>query len=366
MNAVLHASAPISQNAATQSSQPTQQVAQQVTQDSNLQDARPQMAMQRMQQVLADHSPQSLQLKEHQEKMIASHAAVQMQALVKGVAGGVPVLQKKNETSNNTGMPNQLKAGIESLSGMNMDHVKVHYNSTQPAQLNAHAYAQGSEIHVAPGQEQHLPHEAWHVVQQAQGRVRPTMQMKTGVPVNDDVGLETEADVMGARALAAGSANSVQRFGKEAARTNLGYMRSMSQVIQQRTAVNYVGHFAARHILIGASDEQTIARAASRSDPALHNHVLTDTAALRDTAFEDQLTLECADEARAANYEFVVATPAKKASKVRNDPHPDGVSSARRHVGNYDLTATVGAVTAVLNAGIEQDADAATIKTVKD
>jgi hypothetical protein len=102
---------------------------------------------------------------------------------------------------NNTGLPDNLKSGIESLSGMSMDHVKVHYNSDKPAQLQAHAYAQGSEIHVAPGQEQHLPHEAWHVVQQAQGRVRPTMQMKAGIGVNDDVGLEQEADVMGAMAI---------------------------------------------------------------------------------------------------------------------------------------------------------------------
>lgn len=106
------------------------------------------------------------------------------------------------EKPNNTGLPNQLKAGIESLSGMSMDSVKVHYNSDKPAQLNAHAYAQGTDIHVAPGQEQHLPHEAWHVVQQAQGRVQPTTQMK-GTSVNDDVGLETEADVMGAKAIAA-------------------------------------------------------------------------------------------------------------------------------------------------------------------
>jgi hypothetical protein len=101
---------------------------------------------------------------------------------------------------NNTGLPNQLKTGIESLSGMSMDHVKVHYNSSQPAQLNAHAYAQGSNIHLGPGQEKHLPHEAWHVVQQAQGRVKPTMQMKAGVPVNYDKSLENEADVMGADA----------------------------------------------------------------------------------------------------------------------------------------------------------------------
>ncbi len=102
---------------------------------------------------------------------------------------------------NNTGLPDNLKSGIENLSGMSMDHVRVHYNSDKPAQLQAHAYAQGGEIHVAPGQEKHLPHEAWHVVQQAQGRVKPTMQMKGDVQINDDVGLEAEADLMGGRAM---------------------------------------------------------------------------------------------------------------------------------------------------------------------
>ncbi|PSJ18955.1 eCIS core domain-containing protein [Nitrosomonas supralitoralis] len=110
--------------------------------------------------------------------------------------------QKNAVVPNNTGLPDNLKSGIESLSGISMDNVKVHYNSSQPAQLNALAYAQGTDIHVAPGQEQHLPHEAWHVVQQAQGRVKPTMQMKDGVSVNDDQGLEHEADVMGAKAVA--------------------------------------------------------------------------------------------------------------------------------------------------------------------
>jgi len=108
---------------------------------------------------------------------------------------------KSPPSPNRTGLPDGLKTGIESLSGMAMDHVQVHYNSAQPAQLNALAYAQGSDIHLAPGQEQHLPHEAWHVVQQAQGRVKPTMQMQDGVPVNDDEGLEHEADVMGVKAL---------------------------------------------------------------------------------------------------------------------------------------------------------------------
>jgi hypothetical protein len=101
---------------------------------------------------------------------------------------------------NSTGLPDDLKSGIENLSGYSLDDVNVHYNSSKPAQLQAHAYAQGTDIHVASGQERHLPHEAWHVVQQKQGRVQPTMQMKGKVNVNDDEGLEKEADVMGAKA----------------------------------------------------------------------------------------------------------------------------------------------------------------------
>ena len=108
------------------------------------------------------------------------------------------VAQKKE---NKTGLPDNLKSGIENLSGMTMDDVKVHYNSIKPAQLNAHAYAQGNDIHLGPGQEKHLPHEAWHVVQQKQGRVSPTMQLKGTVNVNDNSSLEKEADLMGAKAL---------------------------------------------------------------------------------------------------------------------------------------------------------------------
>ncbi|PSL45354.1 uncharacterized protein DUF4157 [Chitinophaga niastensis] len=102
---------------------------------------------------------------------------------------------------NLTGMPDQLKSGVENMSGMDLSAVKVHYNSDKPAQLNAHAYAQGNDIHLGAGQEKHLPHEAWHVVQQRQGRVQATMQMKQGIPVNDDPGLESEADTMGAKAM---------------------------------------------------------------------------------------------------------------------------------------------------------------------
>nr|WP_198953180.1 DUF4157 domain-containing protein [Fibrobacter sp. UWB2] len=101
---------------------------------------------------------------------------------------------------NNTGMPDNLKAGIESLSGFSMDNVRVHYNSSKPATVQALAYTQGTDIHVAPGQEKCLPHEAWHVAQQMAGRVSPTTNIN-GMPVNDNAALEHEADVMGENAV---------------------------------------------------------------------------------------------------------------------------------------------------------------------
>jgi hypothetical protein len=113
-------------------------------------------------------------------------------------------LQQKADSNAQSGtqaLPSQLQGSMEQMSGAKLGDVQVHYNSAEPAQVGAHAYAQGRDIHLAPGQEKHLPHEAWHVVQQAQGRVRPTAQLKS-VAINDDPGLEKEADVMGSKAAA--------------------------------------------------------------------------------------------------------------------------------------------------------------------
>jgi Domain of unknown function (DUF4157) len=107
-------------------------------------------------------------------------------------------IQKK---TNPAGLPDALKSGIENLSGQSMDDVKVHYNAAKPAGINANAYAQGTDIHIAPGQEKHLPHEAWHVVQQKKGRVNPTKQLQGKININDDSSLEKEADAMGAKAM---------------------------------------------------------------------------------------------------------------------------------------------------------------------
>ncbi len=115
-------------------------------------------------------------------------------------------LYQRYAAQNRTGLPDQVKAGVEQLSGMSLDDVRVHYNSSRPAQVQAHAYTQGSDIYVAPGREQHVAHEAWHVVQQSRGGVPPTLQA-AGMDINDDPALEHEAEVMGASALSARAPN---------------------------------------------------------------------------------------------------------------------------------------------------------------
>jgi hypothetical protein len=144
-----------------------------------------------------------------EEKPALAGKALEPQGAGAMSAGLLPA--QREEKTNNTGLPDHLKSGIESLSGMSMDHVKVRYNSDKPAQLQAHAFAQGNEIHLGAGQEKHLPHEAWHVVQQAQGRVRPTLQMKTGA-IKDDPPIRTpvhgEAPVQRAVLMQNGDANS--------------------------------------------------------------------------------------------------------------------------------------------------------------
>ena len=112
------------------------------------------------------------------------------------------------------GLPKWLKAGIERLSGLAMDDVRVHRNSSEPAKLGALAYTKGSDIHLGPGQERHLPHEAWHVVQQKQGRVQATAQMK-GVAISEDAGLEAGSGRDGRSRIGTASGPDARCLGKE-------------------------------------------------------------------------------------------------------------------------------------------------------
>ena len=114
------------------------------------------------------------------QQATSAPASGQLQRVVDAAAAATGPAErldgKIQRKENNTGLPDNLKAGIEKLSGYSLDDVTVHRNSDKPATLQAHAYAQGTDIHVSTEAE-HVPHEAWHVVQQKQGRVKPTTQM---------------------------------------------------------------------------------------------------------------------------------------------------------------------------------------------
>ncbi len=119
------------------------------------------------------------------------------------------MLAKKSK-SNKTGLPDDLKNGMEKTTGVKLDDVKVHKNSSNPAKVGAHAYAQGKDIHLGSGQEKHLPHELGHTVPKAKGKVKANTSTN-GQAVNDDPSLEKGADVLGAKALQKSAKDTVQK-----------------------------------------------------------------------------------------------------------------------------------------------------------
>ncbi len=163
----------------------------------------------------------------------------------------VPV-QAVQLVENRTGIPDKLKSGLENLSGLDLSDVRVHRNSPKPAQLNALAYAQGQDIHLGVGQEKHLPHEGWHVVQQLQGRVMPTMQMR-GKAVNDDPALEREADLMGAQAATQQSYNHPLASNMETAMKRT--VDTHSQLYQQQAKL---GASYPKQFVVQRTDQQNV------------------------------------------------------------------------------------------------------------
>lgn len=139
-------------------------------------------------------TPISKILQAHQDRTLGK--PVQRQEMDDDALLQPKVNVAQREEFDEDGLPDNLKTGVENLSGFGMDNVRVHYNSAKPAQLQALAYTQGTDIHIASEQEQHLPHEVWHVVQQKQGCIQPTIQPQR-VNVNGNDELEREVDVMG-------------------------------------------------------------------------------------------------------------------------------------------------------------------------
>lgn len=97
--------------------------------------------------------------------------------------------------ANHTGIPNLLKTRFESISGILLDDVRIHYNSNEPSKIGSLAYTQGNQVYISSGQEKYLKHELGHILQQKQGFVQPTGYIN-GMPINDSPILEHQADQM--------------------------------------------------------------------------------------------------------------------------------------------------------------------------
>jgi len=76
-------------------------------------------------------------------------------------------------------LPAELQSSLGSSLGVDFSQVRV-FEGPHVSSINAVAFTRGAEIHFAPGEyrpgttagRELLAHEAWHVVQQQQGRVK--------------------------------------------------------------------------------------------------------------------------------------------------------------------------------------------------
>ena len=108
-------------------------------------------------------------------------------------------IQRKTPTSG--GMPVDLLINMSQSLGADFSEVNIHRDSQSATDAGALAYTQGNDVHFAPGQydpesasgQELIGHELTHVIQQREGRVRANNEVN-GMPLNDDKGLEKEAD----------------------------------------------------------------------------------------------------------------------------------------------------------------------------
>jgi hypothetical protein len=143
-------------------------------------------------------------------------------------------------------IPEEVRGKMETAFGVDFSPVRIH-EGPHAETVGALAYTQGTDIHFAPGQydpqgrrgQELLGHELAHVVQQAEGRVAATTQAK-GLPVNDDQGLEREADDLGNRAAAGEAAPRASRT--LAIRRSLGATQ-MKPVVQMAPVNTHYGTF---------------------------------------------------------------------------------------------------------------------------
>ncbi len=159
----------------------------------------------------SEQVPGQFQKTEDDEKLIAqgkfSGQATQMETLEDEELPKQGKFGPVQKQDNKTGMPDAVKNKMEGSFNTDFSDVTIHPDSSKAPEVGALAYTQGHDIHFAPGQfspntssgQKLLGHELAHVVQQREGRVKPTTEIG-GLPVNDNPALENEADKQGNKA----------------------------------------------------------------------------------------------------------------------------------------------------------------------
>jgi hypothetical protein len=184
---------------------------------------------------LVDNSPEGIEQQGLQEMADNSTETKELLAWQESVGNNATEeSMPKEKVVNKTNIPDELLEKMQQLSGFDLSDVRVHYNSKKPLEVGALAYAEGENIYIAAGQEEHLEHELWHVIQQKQGKVSATTEVN-GQKVNDESNLEGEADKMGKEVKQQKITPTKELESKDASKESSGLqmMKAKEEVIQR-------------------------------------------------------------------------------------------------------------------------------------
>lgn len=103
--------------------------------------------------------------------------------------------ETKNEphAKNGTPLSSVEQTNYENRFALPMDDVRVYHNSDVPSKFDAGAITYGTDIYIAPGQDELLSHEMTHVAQQKLGQAKPT-DIENQLPISRESSLENNAD----------------------------------------------------------------------------------------------------------------------------------------------------------------------------
>ncbi len=102
-------------------------------------------------------------------------------------------------------LPEEVQTKMENSFSQDFSNVNIHKDSSSAQDIHAKAYAQGNDIHFAPGEydpsskagHELIGHELTHVVQQKQGKVNSSTINRKSLAITQETEFEKEADEAG-------------------------------------------------------------------------------------------------------------------------------------------------------------------------